>query len=454
MKLHPPTLAIPEESPYLNDLFSRKQFGDSLSSLLAAAEESVVLCIDAAWGEGKTTFARMWIADMERQGIHCIYFDAYEHDYSDDPFVSFCAEIISLAETAFGDDDAIQTLKEDFKSKAKRIGGKLLCTGTRIGVKAATLGIVKDSDIDALDSIRDDIADSSSAAASAFVGKAFDDYTSSKDSLVDFRQRLSALGAAVRSAQNCPLVIVVDELDRCRPDFALSLIERIKHLFMADNVSFVLLANTAQLQNYVKTVYGADVDARNYLHKFFTISTDLPLNRQDSHENDHSKYTHRLLDHHGIGETTELDSVLPRLFQHYRFTLREMERCFCILALYFSHLPKNRLSNDAIIAFLAILRLRFPDTFAGLAAGSLTYEALLKATGIDRVERTDYTRFPRDWFLTTLQFLLLSDEEFGALDPQDPIRGHSQWLLPFGTDRKQVMPFFCSELVRFRLGSV
>jgi hypothetical protein len=451
MKLHPPTVEIPTDNPYNHDLFDRKEFGDSLTSLFTTIDENIVLCIDAPWGEGKTTFARMWIADLLKRGVHCIYFDAYKHDYSDDPFVSFCTEIISLAETAFADSDAIQALKEDFKTKAKRIGGKLLCTGTRIGVKTLTLGLIKDSDLDTIDSIRSDVADSSSAAVSAFVGKAFDDYVSSKDSLSEFRDRLSALAAAVRAAQEFPLLIVVDELDRCRPDFALSLIERIKHLFSTRDLSFFLLVNTAQLQNYVKTVYGAEVDARNYLHKFFTISTDLPQNRQDSHDNDHSKYTRRLIQHYGLDSRQDLGTFLSRLFQYYGFSLREMERCFSTLALYFSQLPDNRLSISEAVAFLSILRLRFPDVFAGLSAGSLTYDGLLEVTRVDKIQSTDYTRFSKDWFLNMLKFLLLTKEEYEALDQNDSARDFENWLIRYHIDRMKVMPFLCLELTRFKI---
>ncbi|MFO1491587.1 MAG: P-loop NTPase fold protein [Kiritimatiellia bacterium] len=68
----------------------------------------------------------------------------------------------------------------------------------------------------------------------------------------EFRDQLAKLAGAIREVQNFPLVVIVDELDRCRPDFALGLIERIKHLFSTDNVSFVLLANATQLQNYMQ----------------------------------------------------------------------------------------------------------------------------------------------------------------------------------------------------------
>ena len=385
MKLHPPIPDIPPEDPYSNDLFNRKDFGDALSSLFTTVQENVVLAVNAPWGEGKTTFARMWIADLKKQGMSCIYFDAYEHDYSDDPFVSFCSEIISLADSAFADKSAIQGLKEDFKSKAKRIGSKLLCTGTRIGVKALTLGILGDSDIEALNSIKKDVADGSSNAVSLLVSKAFDDYELSKNNLVEFRTKLAALGRAVREEQKLPLLIIVDELDRCRPDFALSLIERIKHLFAADDVSFVLFANMSQLENYVKTIYGPEVDARSYLHKFFTISTDLPQNRKNAHENDYIKYFHRLSRHYGIDDRRDLDSVLPALFLYYGFSLREIEQCFTILSLHFAHLTEHSLSFNSMIAFLAVLRVRFLHVFRGIAAVKLSYDNVVDATGITRL---------------------------------------------------------------------
>jgi hypothetical protein len=447
MKLQPPVVQISPENPYSQDLFNRKDFGDSLASLISNIEDNIVLCIDAPWGDGKTTFAKMWTADLLRQGKHCIYFDAYEHDYSDDPYVSFCTEIISLAETAFDGISAIQKLKEDFKTKAKRIGGKLLCTGTRIGVKAFTLGIIKDSDIDALSSIKEDLADSSSVAISNYVGKAFDDYASSKESLSDFRAKLTALGAAVKEEQELPLLIVVDELDRCRPDFALSLIERIKHLFSTKNVCFVLLVNLAQLQNYVKTIYGGEVDARNYLHKFFTISTDLPSNRLYSHDNDYAKYTQRLFQHYGLNVKRNLGTFLPKFFQYYRFSLREMERCFTILALYYSQLPSNRLTTAEVIGLLAIIKLRYTNVFGSLSAGKISYQELIELTGIDKIENEEL-------FLNFLKYLLIPEEDYKALDQNDKIRSYEQWHFPYNIGRNEIMPFLCSELKRFKIGVI
>ena len=277
LKLHPPVPEILPENPYASDLFGRKQFGDALTSLIRNVEESVVLCVDAKWGDGKTIFARMWAADLKRQGIRSLYFDAYEHDYAGDPFVSLCADIIKLSEFGFPGNVGIQGLKNDFKESAVRAGGKVLGALARKERSAPDLG------------------DPAVAASmeSDHIRRAIEEHVAGKDSQDDFRQKLSVLGAAVRKAQEFPLLIVVDELDRCRPEYALSLIERIKHLFSTSNVSFVLLVNTAQLESCVRVVYGADADAHNYLQKFFTLCTKLPGNYLDRGGNDRARYSRR-----------------------------------------------------------------------------------------------------------------------------------------------------------------
>lgn len=450
MKFHPPTPEIPADDPFKNDLFSRKELGDSLLSLFKATQESVVLCLDAPWGDGKTTFARMWLAELKRQGLNCIYFNAYAHDYADEPFIAFCGEILSLAEKSFADDAAIQALKKDFKSKAKKIGAKLLGTSARIGAKALTLGILKDSDIDAIDSLRTDIADAASSKLSSFMDKVLEDYVSSKQTLDDFRSKLSALGKAVRDKQGFPLLIVVDELDRCRPDFALSLIEQIKHLFAAQDVSFILLANTAQLQNYAKALYGAEVDAANYLRKFFTLTVNLPCDRISGNQNDYWKYSRRLSEHYEIKGQYDL-ALLTALFRHYGVSLREMENCFSILAIYYAQLPKNRITCPLTIPLLAVLRLKEPDIFGRLARKQMTYEGLIQATHIDLLNASEFTGSSREVFLDRLMYLLCSDQQINLKNDSKDISYQAKWLASYNISRDSVIPYFCAELTRFKM---
>ncbi|TOL41491.1 hypothetical protein CGH98_24085, partial [Vibrio parahaemolyticus] len=63
--------------------------------------------------------------------------------------------------------------------------------------------------------------------------------------------------------------VFIDELDRCRPSYAVEMLEVIKHFFELDNVVFVVATDTEQLQHAVKAVYGQLFDAQLYLGRFF-----------------------------------------------------------------------------------------------------------------------------------------------------------------------------------------
>ena len=72
------------------------------------------------------------------------------------------------------------------------------------------------------------------------------------------------------------LVIFIDELDRCKPDYAVQLLERIKHYMLSDRITFVITLNYEQLQHTIKRYYGNDFEASMYLDKFFDLHIQLP----------------------------------------------------------------------------------------------------------------------------------------------------------------------------------
>ena len=68
----------------------------------------------------------------------------------------------------------------------------------------------------------------------------------------------------------------MDELDRCRPSYAVRLLERIEHYFINDRITFVFSVNLEQLQHTIKNFYGNDFDACRYLDRFFDLRLSLP----------------------------------------------------------------------------------------------------------------------------------------------------------------------------------
>ena len=72
------------------------------------------------------------------------------------------------------------------------------------------------------------------------------------------------------------IIFFIDELDRCRPDYAIETLETIKHFFDESNIVFVLATDDNRLQSSVNSVYGSEIANEDYLHKFIDIKFNLP----------------------------------------------------------------------------------------------------------------------------------------------------------------------------------
>ena len=72
------------------------------------------------------------------------------------------------------------------------------------------------------------------------------------------------------------LLVLIDELDRCKPTYAVQLLERIKHYLSNDKITFVFAVNEEQLLNTIKVFYGEGFDAYKYLDRFFNYRLSLP----------------------------------------------------------------------------------------------------------------------------------------------------------------------------------
>ena len=104
----------------------------------------------------------------------------------------------------------------------------------------------------------------------------------------------------------------MDELDRCRPSYAVQLLERIEHYFINERITFVFSVNLEQLQHTIKNFYGNDFDACRYLDRFFDLRLSLPpINT--------TKYYNSL----NLSNNVEIDRVLMRIQQTFNMSLRE-----------------------------------------------------------------------------------------------------------------------------------
>lgn len=92
----------------------------------------------------------------------------------------------------------------------------------------------------------------------------------------DIRQKVKEIFNEIIEEQTQKLVIFIDELDRCKPSYALEMLERIKHYFDDDRIIFIVSVNKEQLIHTISNYYGNGFDSTGYLNKFFDLEAHLP----------------------------------------------------------------------------------------------------------------------------------------------------------------------------------
>ncbi len=371
MKLRSPEIIIPPEEPFRNDKFNRIEYANSLRQIFSKIEDNIIISIDANWGEGKTTFAKMFIADLKRNNINCIYYDAYKNDYTSDPFYSFSSEIIQFIKNQ--NNDNLKSHDSEFRKLATKILKNIVISTTRLGMKVAANKISDYVDIELLKEYKDDLSAIPSDVLSSLIEWKFENYQKEKELIDKFQESLVNIGIETRKVQNFPLLIIIDELDRCRPDYALLLLERIKHFFCVDNISFILLTNMTQIECYINKIYGIDVKASEYLHKFYTIKSSFPMKRVSYGANDYKQYYNHLTSYHGITSLKDFDFVGPQIYRHLKLSLREMEKCFSLMTIYSFNNNTNKKGIVELLPIIPILKVRRNDLYEKLKNGELNY---------------------------------------------------------------------------------
>ena len=236
MRLKAPEFVVDKADPFNNDLLERKESVEILTELLRSIAEPFVLCIDAPWGQGKTTFLRMWRQHLENEGVATLHFNAWENDFSDDALISLIGEVSSGIQERF-EDKGHEVLVERLE-KVKRFGAAIAKRAIPVTMKLATLGA-----LDAEKEVEKTLAEVAEKTAQEQIDK----YEESKRGVENFRAELKALveGVSGNGEGAKPFVFIIDELDRCRPTYAIEVLEKVKHFFNVHGVVFVIAIDKA-----------------------------------------------------------------------------------------------------------------------------------------------------------------------------------------------------------------
>ena len=440
MKITVPTIKIADDEGFSSDkdIFSRKEFGDRLINLIENSNEELVLAIDAQWGEGKSTFMQMWrghIYHHRESKVRSIYFDAFSNDYNKDPFIALSVEIFDIIK------DESKEKKDKFIKKAGDVAKSMARGALKIGVRAASSGIL---DGTVVDSVEENISNLLTDQVDILIADRFNNANSDKQALINFRKYLEKFALDHGGGQ--PIVFIIDELDRCRPDFALDLIEQIKHLFSVPGIVFVLVMNRSQLEGSIKLRYGSDeLSSVKYLQKFINLWLTLPR-RSETYSDDGIIYTKYLVDYMvEDGEkinNTEAIGLLKEVVKYYKLSFRDIERVLTYFALIhnMSKETKFNLSYQIIVSFICYLKVVHPQLVQKIADGKISSKELIEKTGLDEFDNeVDYQYLP--YLKKYLIFELATDEVRNEI-----MKEKTLVLDNYGRAQKDVMITVCKWL--------
>jgi len=360
------------------DIFKRKGFGERLANLIENSGGSPVIALDSGWGEGKSTFIKMWRGHLKNHRepeIVSIYFDAFENDYQKDPFLTLASEIYQLITV---EDEEIKT---KFKDKAAKAAKSLVRGALKMSVKIGTAGIVDGS---AVDAVEGELSNLVAEQVDDLVKERFDHAEKDKLALKEFRNYLSNFASKINDGK--PIVFIIDELDRCKPDFALELLEQVKHLFSVQGITFLLVTNREQLEESIKSKYGQGIDPINYLHKFINIWLTMP--RASSEYNDHGyqflqKALSSMTEENEVIANSESISVLNDIVRFYQPSFREIERILSYFSIINNMLDSQRYHENYqyLIAIVCYLKACQPNCLK-LVNGQLISSHIIKLASL------------------------------------------------------------------------
>lgn len=345
LKLKLPPFDVDPDNPFGNDrLKVRGEEIVNLTRLVKANSSPLVIAVNSPWGMGKTTFIRMWEAHLnkeEQERVLALCFNAWETDFAVDPFVPFLAKM----------ENNIPTHQEKWDA-VKKLGIEILPHLVGVGF-GGVAGAIAQKTADAL---------------------ATDAVHSCKNQIEVVAKFKAALREYTKTSGQ-RVVIFVDELDRCRPDYAIKVLERIKHLFEVEGVTFILALDRGQLGNSVRGLYGDRLDADTYLRRF--IDLDYTMNEPDM-----GVYWDVLLNDLGANDYLKKYQHAPEsmrkslllLQQIYNFSLRDAEQIMLRINLVLSigeFYPE-------FLAFLVAIREKAPEEFASYVAEGGSPDGMVK----------------------------------------------------------------------------
>lgn len=228
------------------DMLGREPFVTLLDNIITqkiSAHEGFSFAIDGKWGCGKSWIIKELEKKLEPR-YFVVHYNCWENEYYEEPLVAILSVIVDKL------NQLQETLPDDNKKSAVKIAITFLTKVISIIIKNKT-GIDFD---DIVESGKNAVAEDKELD----ISKDFDKNQPLKRALDIVRDNLLKLKLEFGG-----VVFIVDELDRCLPEYAIKVMQRLHHICFdttSDKYMFIQLAaiNKSELLGSIAKTFGRE----------------------------------------------------------------------------------------------------------------------------------------------------------------------------------------------------
>lgn len=388
----PSEITVDPKDPWKDDDLQRRAVGEVLASFIHTLRGPFVIALESPWGSGKSTFLSRLAYHLANspKPIPTIRVDAWRSDYLQDPLLAYVAAINARLDAHSG--RGRRTLNDLIKGIARQgvqlcsvlvpVAARMVLPGADTALKEISEAISKvGGDLLAIQKQHEE----TQAAFGKLLGKARDILT----------------GGSPENPST--MVIIVDELDRCRPEFAVSALERIKHFFDTPGIIFLLATDGVNLPAAVRHIYGGNVSAEKYLRKFIDFEFHLPPPEIENYVYylvkelqlealiskgqtlTSLKQARRILSHDYLNarnrgfDLVDIVTIFPAVASAHELQLRDQLQAFTIVACALRSAPVSFQLVPHILCFCACLRFSAHEEYIALKQRRTSLMKLISA---------------------------------------------------------------------------
>lgn len=362
------------DNPWIDDCLGRKALAPYLTSIVEGSDGPLVIAVNGTWGSGKSYFLNNWYIDIQKRhkwanGISpVIYFNAWESDFCHSPLLSIIGQLYLHFEKI------PKWIKSHKAAKLKDKRPTAADAQTLMAIVRQVSNCAKHCTGIDPEQFYGDIGRNGPRLV-----KAYKKESEERKKLIEY---LRCVADYVSNAYQHPLVVIVDELDRCRPSFAVETLERIKHIFAVPNTVFVLGIDRQQLGKTIQSIYG-DIDVNRYLQRFIDVDFGFP-------EVDTGAFIDSLMRGYKINDfladATDMvqdnfscfKQVYHSLCQFHNLALRDIETSLKLFTCVIRTYDKKSPMHPYLLAMMIVLKLKNLDLYDAYVRRAATANELIE----------------------------------------------------------------------------